>query len=225
MKRVVVATVMALGLLFASTAAAQTPTHDSVTGQGGGGFGRSSFGFQIDAHSGPSGEAPTGTASLTAPLFNATFTGPVTCLAVNGNAAMLNFVVTNPSNPAESHVFTYNVIDSPAGDQFTNGIDQRAPTDCSAPSSFPGPITSGDIVVVDAQPLPTSRAQCANGGWQTFGIFNNQRDCVSFVRHQARQECIFIRAAVGREAFRAEFGSGIHKRHAMRRCIRERMND
>jgi hypothetical protein len=73
--------------------------------------------------------------------------------------------------------------------------------------------------------LPTTKAQCKHGGWQNFPQFISQRDCVSFVRHQARQECIFIRAAVGRPAFRAEFGSGVHKRHAMRRCIRERMND
>ena len=30
-------------------------------------------------------------------------------------------------------------------------------------------------------PLPTSRDQCKNGGWQTFGVFKNQGDCVSFV--------------------------------------------
>jgi hypothetical protein len=207
MKRVVVAAAIALGLLFASTASAQTPVQDSVTGQGGSGTGpRGSFLFQIDAHSGPSGEAPTGTASFYMALYG-TFRGPVACLAVDGSAATLNFVVANPYDPSDLHVFTYTVIDSPTGDRITWATDQRAPTDCT-PLSFPAPITSGDIVVVDAQPLPTSRAQCTNGGWQTFGIFTNQRDCVSFVRHQARQECVFIRAAVGRPAFRAEFGSG-----------------
>jgi hypothetical protein len=28
---------------------------------------------------------------------------------------------------------------------------------------------------------PTSKDQCKNGGWRTFGIFKNQGDCVSFV--------------------------------------------
>jgi hypothetical protein len=224
MKRLVFATGMALGLLCASTAVAQTPVQDSVSGQGSAGFGRQGVSFRIDAHSGPSGEAPTGTASLTAPLLNATFTGPVTCLAVNGNSATLNFVVTNPSNPAESLVFTYSVIDSPAGDQFIDGFNQRSPTDCSARTSFPEPIISGDVVVVDAHP-PTTKQQCKNGGWRAYGVFNNQGDCLRFVRHQARQECIFIRAASGRPAFRAQYGSGIHKRHAMRGCVRQRMND
>jgi hypothetical protein len=36
-------------------------------------------------------------------------------------------------------------------------------------------------VVRDAPALPTSKDQCKNGGWQDFGIFKNQGDCVSFV--------------------------------------------
>jgi hypothetical protein len=28
---------------------------------------------------------------------------------------------------------------------------------------------------------PTSKDQCKNGGWRTFGVFKNQGDCVSFV--------------------------------------------
>ena len=29
--------------------------------------------------------------------------------------------------------------------------------------------------------LPTATGQCLNGGWQTFKVFKNQGDCVSFV--------------------------------------------
>jgi hypothetical protein len=32
-----------------------------------------------------------------------------------------------------------------------------------------------------APPVPTSKDQCKMGGWQAFGIFKNQGDCVSFV--------------------------------------------
>jgi hypothetical protein len=35
--------------------------------------------------------------------------------------------------------------------------------------------------VPDVPPLPTSKEQCKNGGWKTFGVFKNQGDCVSFV--------------------------------------------
>jgi hypothetical protein len=48
----------------------------------------------------------------------------------------------------------------------TPGVDQRV---------------EGDIVVVDATPLPTAKEQCKNGGWRSFGAFENQGDCVSFV--------------------------------------------
>jgi hypothetical protein len=36
-------------------------------------------------------------------------------------------------------------------------------------------------LVVDCGSLPTTTAQCKNGGWRTFGVFKNQGDCVSFV--------------------------------------------
>lgn len=42
-----------------------------------------------------------------------------------------------------------------------------------------GPLV--DDVVVEAVPLPTTKEQCKNGGWQVFGIFKNQGDCISFV--------------------------------------------
>jgi hypothetical protein len=29
--------------------------------------------------------------------------------------------------------------------------------------------------------LPTKKDECKNGGWQTYGVFKNQGDCVSFV--------------------------------------------
>jgi hypothetical protein len=35
-------------------------------------------------------------------------------------------------------------------------------------------------------PTPTSKDQCKNGGWQSFGLFKNQGDCVSFVSTKGR---------------------------------------
>lgn len=29
--------------------------------------------------------------------------------------------------------------------------------------------------------VPTAKEQCYNGGWQTFRVFKNQGDCVSYV--------------------------------------------
>jgi hypothetical protein len=60
------------------------------------------------------------------------------------------------------------------------------PYTCShRPDSALDTNTDGDFTVIDAQPpptsLPTSKDQCKNGGWKTFGVFKNQGDCVSFV--------------------------------------------
>jgi hypothetical protein len=42
-------------------------------------------------------------------------------------------------------------------------------------------VSGGNITVIDARPLPTSKDQCKNGGWRDFGVFKNQGACVSFV--------------------------------------------
>ncbi len=53
-----------------------------------------------------------------------------------------------------------------------------------SPKSPPAVPAGGDPVAVAVTPpprLPTSKEQCKNGGWKTYGVFKNQGDCVSFV--------------------------------------------
>jgi hypothetical protein len=177
MRRYVIATAMAIGAMVVPAAAAQTPTQDSVTGSGlteGPIF--AAFSFLLDAHSGPSGEAPTGSVQISPVLFS-DFEGPVTCLAVSGNVATLNFVIVE-----DAFVVTVTVTDSPAGDQIRLDGGIRAFNDCTpVPNAGGALLDSGDIVVVDAPPLPTAKDQCKNGSWQTYGVFKNQGDCVNFV--------------------------------------------
>jgi hypothetical protein len=177
MKRYLLAVGVALTVLVAPTATAQTPTQDSVTGSGGiiaPSF--AFFEFELDARSGPSGEAPTGLV-LIDPVQFAPFEGPVTCLAVSGNAATLNFVVVDLAL-----VVTVTVIDSPTGDRIDVTAAGRSPDDCSrVPNRVGALVGSGDIVVTDVRPLPRTKDECINGGWRSYGIFKNQGDCVSFV--------------------------------------------
>jgi hypothetical protein len=35
--------------------------------------------------------------------------------------------------------------------------------------------------------LPTTKDECKDGGWQTFGVFKNQGDCVSFVANGGKK--------------------------------------
>ena len=86
-----IATALAL-LGPAAGAAAQAPDGDSVSGEAS----QSLVGFTIltvDARSGPSGENPTGTASWTVCAFPGCLgdSGSITCLAVDGNVAIVGF--------------------------------------------------------------------------------------------------------------------------------------
>jgi hypothetical protein len=172
----VVAAVFAV-LAMPALAAAQAPLEDSVVGSGVGNVPQFPVPFDIDAHSGPSGENPTGTVRFVSQPFQIRLEGSVTCLRVSRNRAVIG-MVTATGTP----VF----IDVTDGTPDLIGVvfpvaPPAAP--CPAPGIQPSalPILSGDIVVTDAPPLPTTKDQCKNGGWRNFPDFNNQGDCASFV--------------------------------------------
>ena len=156
------------------TSGAQAPAQDSVSGSGVAGF----FGaFQIDVRSGPTGANPTGQASFQSGV--GLLSGPASCLAVRDNVATFNIPGTSFG------LVTFEVTDN-AGlgvPDVIRGIPTgRSAGDCSPlGGAVSGTVSSGDVVVVDAPPLPTSKEQCKNGGWRNFPGFKNQGDCVSFV--------------------------------------------
>jgi hypothetical protein len=182
MRRRVLLVAAAIGvgaaLALAGTIRAQVPTEDSVIGSGSVSAAQVGLlSFEIDARSGPSGENPSGTLSLSGPF---SFSGPVTCLAASGNVALLDVAFPEPLAPALRLRATDNSgLGTPDVLEFFSPVGPA----CSPPtaSGSGGPLLSGDLVVVDAQPFPTSKDQCKNGGWQSYGIFKNQGDCVSFV--------------------------------------------
>jgi hypothetical protein len=160
---------LVLAAWSATPAVAQTALQDSVTG---GGVSPEPFcngPIEIDAHSGPGGEDPSGHVRC-----GTLFDGPVTCLNVQGNVALLTVF--------DDLFGTVSVRITDAGS--TGDAMEAFPT----PGGCPGPLLqyvpiafSGDIVVVDAPTAPASKDQCRNGGWQTYEVFENQGDCVSFV--------------------------------------------
>ncbi len=156
------------------------------------------YNLDIDAHGGASGENPGGTVSfdilinrITHPEpFPIHFAGVVTCLNVQRNTAVLNAETTDPGGPV-----TIELVDNGGGgaDSFRLGFGS-VPGCASFPDGFSFPdgtpfypfsnvaLGSGRATVFDAPPLPTSTAQCTNGGWRNYPAFKNQGDCVSFVR-------------------------------------------
>jgi hypothetical protein len=186
-------------LVAVPPATAQAPAGDSVAGD----LFDNYTGLQVfvlDVHSDPSGENPTGTLGWhvgggLGPSWSAT----VTCLSVSGSTAVIGFsgrvYFMRELSPTAGLI---RVVDgggpSSALDSFEwaetqgppNGAPIPGPTDCSSyPSSFApsgtGVNRDGDITVIDAPPLPTTNDQCKNGGWRSYGVFNNQGSCVSFV--------------------------------------------
>jgi hypothetical protein len=176
------------------------PAEDFVTG--GATILEQFIGASFDAHSGPNGENPTGTAS--AGRRSTYFvSGPVTCLSVSGNRATIAFAVDPGGISTPDHrghlIFVEDNGSPGAGRDIANERRStevirtcRPPTDEElVPFPFipirPQPIQSGEIVVHDfvAPPRPSSKDQCKNGGWRAFG-FKNQGLCVAFVARGPR---------------------------------------
>ena len=59
------------------------------------------------------------------------------------------------------------------------GVPQPAVGTTVTPTPFPGYLINISATLIPA--LPTSKDDCKNGGWQVYGVFKNQGDCVSFV--------------------------------------------
>jgi hypothetical protein len=188
LKLILATAVLGTALAVPTASTAQLPpTQDSVSLTGAPAFAGDSFRplWRIDvlnATSGPSGENPTGQAAVELRGPGPFIVGPVTCLAVRGNTATMNVANQVELFPL-GQIFTIQVVDDQPDTFVSIGPPPlRAPADCSplAPE-FTDPLLNGDITVVDAQPLPTSKDQCRKGGWRDFPQFKNQGQCIAFL--------------------------------------------
>lgn len=172
-------TVLALGVPVQEAVAAPTPPQDFVMA---GGHSEFFHNLSIDAHSDPLGGNASGNVSfvievvLRPPFVSpVTLAGPVTCLAVDGNSAVIGFV--SFIGPMTAFAVDNGSTGSP--DEFRA---QVSATDCSSTAAPAGdPLLFGDIVVRDAP----SKAQCRDGGWRNYTDaagqpFKSQGKCIAF---------------------------------------------
>ena len=161
---------------WAAPAQGQAPSGDSVTGTvEEEGLPNFLVTWTFDASSGPQGENPTGTVQNE--LLG---TGPVSCLSVQGNRAVIGTFFPE----AGEFNFLIYVVDNGAADIIGLEAINAPVTVCPTPGGHEGRfIVSGNLTVVDAQPFPTSKDQCKNGGWRNFPAFKNEGQCVKFVQH------------------------------------------
>jgi hypothetical protein len=150
------------------------------------GFGDQEIRWQSSATSGPSGENPTGTvsANFNEPFFD----GSVTCLSVDDNVALLK-----TQDASFGELLSFRVADNAGrgvGDLVETTFATGTASECAVPETSyirMDRVTSGDITVVDAPPSPTSKDQCKNGGWRSFGdTFKNQGQCVAFLEGEPK---------------------------------------
>jgi hypothetical protein len=174
-----VVTVVALAVPAQAAATAPVPPQDSVVGGGARGIFRD---ISIDAHSDALGGNPSGTVSfivVVGPIGPVPIGGPATCLAVNGNRAVIGFDDTTTGVGPVTVVVTDNGSTESPPDEFEASPQA---TDCLTDPGFgAAPLTVGDIVVRDAP----SKDQCQNSGWRNYTDatgqpFKNQGECIAF---------------------------------------------
>jgi hypothetical protein len=171
---------IALALVSPSAAAPPaTPSfHDSVAGSG---SSTTATAFAVNITSGPSGESPTGRATLD--TFGVHFVASsITCLAVTGNTATYAGAL-EPNLFGLAYFKVTDVDNGPAGSNLDTGAAEgsNTPEDCTTPTfGSLGHLTSGDLVVTDAPPPPSSTRQCLSGGYRAYG-FATTGLCVAYV--------------------------------------------
>jgi hypothetical protein len=219
--RAVALLALVLGLTVPAASAAPAPAGDSVTGVAASGAAREFIQFTFDAHSGPSGENPTGTVTFES-FFGSSGPLPVSCLTVSGKrASMIGVAPPNTSGIAGLAISVEDVGPGPGGEKLDWSTVPTLPPDCPVPSAIVNGTETGDIVVTDSPPPPTTYAQCRLAGWVKYG-FASHAACNAYVHERARQACIFERVAHGVVAFRLKYGLGPSHDHAMRHCVRLR---
>jgi hypothetical protein len=116
--------------------------------------------------------------------FAGQFDAFVTKLDATGSGLVYStYVGGNSSDPGTS------IAVDGAGSAYVTGITLSTDfptTSGAAQTTFAG-MTDAFVAKIEfVAPLPTSKDQCKNGGWKTFGVFKNQGDCVSFVASKGK---------------------------------------
>jgi hypothetical protein len=73
---------------------------------------------------------------------------------------------------------------------LSSGADTFSLPDDGITSVTIGLTTPSAVFIDDVQftAFPITTAECKNGGWEAYGVFKNQGDCVSYVATQGKNE-------------------------------------
>jgi hypothetical protein len=115
-----------------------------------------------------------------APAITIDFAVPVagfSALVLNGNVVTVSYTVAADTGGS----VTKTVVEN-----FNSGAETFSLPDVGVSSvtiSQTTPSSFWDFLIdnVGFTVLPSATGQCKHGGWQSFGVFKNQGDCVSYV--------------------------------------------
>lgn len=151
----------AAALALPATAAAGSPGLDTATATGShviaGDF--SATDIDVDAHSGPAGEDPGGSVSFSLLGDTVPLSGPVSCLDVSGNTAVMTMDGPFPSLPGFTAMLV-RLVDNGGGGQdvfqyFPDDPEVPEPLDChEGTTDYFGGAMTGRAVVTDVRPDP-----------------------------------------------------------------------
>ena len=85
-----------------------------------------------------------------------------------------------------SQDFGYGIAVDSAGSAYVTGWTSSTDFPTTSGAVQTTPVDRVNAFVAKIATLPTSKDECKNGGWKTFGVFKNQGDCVSFVASKGK---------------------------------------
>jgi len=132
---------------------------------------------------------------------SAAFAATVTVTPASGTAAVgQTYCVTATVSAGHGGAFVFTAEPTNGSAATPNPSGDTVPADSNNQAQFCfTSATPGDVLItavarsfniaevpygtatVTFTGLPTDKDQCKHGGWQTFGVFKNEGDCVSFV--------------------------------------------
>lgn len=118
-----------------------------------------------------------------------TFSRPVSdfsALVVNGNTVTVSYTVADDAGGSVTKSLVANLPAPGGADTFS--LPDDGITSVTIGLTTPSAVYDFFIDDVQFTAFPISTSECKNGGWEAYGVFKNQGDCVSYVATQGKNE-------------------------------------
>ena len=118
-----------------------------------------------------------------------TFSRPVSnfsALVLNGNTVTVSYTVADGAGGLVTKSLAPNLPAPGGSDTFS--LPDDGITSVTIGLTTPSAVYDFFIDNVRVTAFPITTAECKNGGWEAYGVFENQGDCVSYVATHGKNE-------------------------------------